>query len=350
MQTGVPAKPAANVAKLAPGFVPSFSLAGLRRSPLAATIAWAWLVRWRTGRHRAALWKTLVLPAGGAALCWLLVMTLWLPVLDYARSYAPQVRAIAERVGQPGCISELGLSRPQHRGAALPRPVQPAAAARPECSCPWLLVSPDAIGRLHDDRRTSTSWRLIGTLRRPTNASDNLLLYQRIAPAGERANGGSSRATPATVLVGQLAVMAFGVTDTIVAGRYAEEALAALSVGSAIFISVFVALMGVLQALLPVWAELHGAGRTPEVGRSVRQSLYLCGLAIVLGMAVLLFPGAAAALDRGAASHARRRRGLPARAGLRAAAGPAVPPVQHAEPEPGQAAARDLAAAGLARA
>ena len=47
-----------------------------------------------------------------------------------------------------------------------------------------------------------------------------------------------------TVLVGQLAVMAFGVTDTIVAGRYAEGALAALSVGSAIFISVYVSLMG----------------------------------------------------------------------------------------------------------
>ena len=68
-----------------------------------------------------------------------------------------------------------------------------------------------------------------------------------------------------TVLAGQLATMAFGVTDTIVAGRYAEGALAALSVGSAIFISVFVSLMGVVQALLPVWAELHGARRAIEV-------------------------------------------------------------------------------------
>lgn len=93
-----------------------------------------------------------------------------------------------------------------------------------------------------------------------------------------------------TVLVGQLAVMAFGVTDTIVAGRYAEGALAALSVGSAIFISVFVALMGALQALLPVWAELHGAQRTAEVGRSVRQSLYVCAAAVVIGMTILLFP------------------------------------------------------------
>jgi MATE family multidrug resistance protein len=93
-----------------------------------------------------------------------------------------------------------------------------------------------------------------------------------------------------TVLVGQLATMAFGVTDTIVAGRYAEASLAALSVGAAVFISVFVALNGTLQALLPVWAELRGAGRHAEVGRSWRQALYLCAIAIVLGMAVLLFP------------------------------------------------------------
>ena len=94
-----------------------------------------------------------------------------------------------------------------------------------------------------------------------------------------------------TVLAGQLAVMAFGVTDTIVAGRYSESSLAALSVGSAIFISVYVALMGVLQALLPVWAEQRGAQQPEAVGRSLRQALYLCAAAAVLGMAVLLSPG-----------------------------------------------------------
>ena len=93
-----------------------------------------------------------------------------------------------------------------------------------------------------------------------------------------------------TVLVGQLAVMAFGVTDTVVAGRYAEDALAALSVGSAVFISVFVALLGVLQALLPIWAELHGAERRLDLGRSVRQAMYLCALAMAVGVAALLLP------------------------------------------------------------
>ncbi len=94
-----------------------------------------------------------------------------------------------------------------------------------------------------------------------------------------------------TVLVGQLAVMSFGVTDTIVAGRHSAEALAALSVGAAVFISVFVALTGVLQALLPVWAELHGANRKAEVGRAVRQALYLCGITMLIGMAALFSPG-----------------------------------------------------------
>lgn len=94
-----------------------------------------------------------------------------------------------------------------------------------------------------------------------------------------------------TVLVGQLATMAFGVTDTVIAGRYAPEALAALAVGSALFITVFVALQGLVQAQLPVWAELRGAGRGPEVGRSVRQAAWLCLAAMVPGVLALSFPG-----------------------------------------------------------
>jgi MATE family multidrug resistance protein len=93
-----------------------------------------------------------------------------------------------------------------------------------------------------------------------------------------------------TVLAGQLAVMAFGVTDTVVAGRYSPEALAALSVASAVFATVFVSLMGIFQALLPLWSEQRGAQNFAHMGRSLRQSLYLCVLACALGMGVLLMP------------------------------------------------------------
>ena len=93
-----------------------------------------------------------------------------------------------------------------------------------------------------------------------------------------------------TVLVGQLAVMAFGVVDTLVAGRYSASALAALSVGSAIYISIYVSLNGLITALLPVWAELRGAGSHAALGKSVRQALYLCLGVSILGTLALLFP------------------------------------------------------------
>lgn len=94
-----------------------------------------------------------------------------------------------------------------------------------------------------------------------------------------------------TVLVGQLAIMAFGVADTVIAGRHSVEALAALSVGSAIYISVYVALIGIVQALLPIWAEMRGAGKNLALGQSVRQSLYLCAAVGLVGTVILWFPG-----------------------------------------------------------
>jgi MATE family multidrug resistance protein len=94
-----------------------------------------------------------------------------------------------------------------------------------------------------------------------------------------------------TVLVGQLATMAYGVTDTIVAGRYAEASLAALSVGSAIYMSVYVGLMSVLQALLPVFSELHGARQPAQLGHAIRQALYLWLALVLVGLSILLNPG-----------------------------------------------------------
>ena len=94
-----------------------------------------------------------------------------------------------------------------------------------------------------------------------------------------------------TVLVGQLAVMAFGITDTWVAARYADTALAALSVASATYITVHISLMGILQALLPQWAELHGANKPRALGQSVRQALYVWLLTSVIAVCLLLSPG-----------------------------------------------------------
>lgn len=179
MQTGVPAKPAANVARLAPGFEPGFSLVAFAVA-LGATLCWAWLVKWRAGRHRAAIWKSLVLPAGGAALCWLLLLTLWLPLLDYARSYKKLALDVARATGAPECVEVHGISLAQvaalrYHGQLTLRP------AGVKASCPWLVVAPASLEALSvglDMRQ----WALHATVRRPADADDNLLLYQRPVP------------------------------------------------------------------------------------------------------------------------------------------------------------------------
>ena len=93
LHTGAPARTAERITKLVPGTEAQFSWLALIVA-LIGTVLWLGLVRWRTARVSHALWKSLVLPAGGVALCWLLFMTLWLPILDQARSY----RALIERM------------------------------------------------------------------------------------------------------------------------------------------------------------------------------------------------------------------------------------------------------------
>ena len=110
MQTGFPAKPAANVARLAPGFTPEMSWPALLVA-LTASLAWLALVRWRVGRHPAAIWKSLVLPAGGATLGWILVMTLLMGPLNYSLGnvrLVQQITAITSTA--PGCVEPRGLS------------------------------------------------------------------------------------------------------------------------------------------------------------------------------------------------------------------------------------------------
>jgi multidrug resistance protein, MATE family len=94
------------------------------------------------------------------------------------------------------------------------------------------------------------------------------------------------------VLLGQLAVMAFGIVDTLVAGRYSNASLAALSVGAAIYISVYVALVGVVQSLLPMFAEFYGGNRWHDLGQHVKQATWLCLALSLAGMCLMLWPGA----------------------------------------------------------
>jgi multidrug resistance protein, MATE family len=89
------------------------------------------------------------------------------------------------------------------------------------------------------------------------------------------------------LLVGQLAVIAFGVLDTAMTARYSADDLAALAMASAIYISVYVGLTGVVSALAPIAGQLFGAKRYDEIGEEVRQAIWLAVLLSLIGALVL---------------------------------------------------------------
>lgn len=180
MQTGVPAKPAANVAKLAPGFVPEFSFL-LFVLGAVATGAWIWLVAWRVGKHRQALWKSLILPAAGSTLCWLLLMTLWLPLLDFGRSYGPISRGVAGLVDRQHCVLADGLTQAQIAALQYHGELQLVLTGSGSGDvCRSLVVSPDTQSTL-DLRVDLTQWAFKATVRRLTDSKESLLVYQRVS-------------------------------------------------------------------------------------------------------------------------------------------------------------------------
>ena len=90
------------------------------------------------------------------------------------------------------------------------------------------------------------------------------------------------------LLIGQLAVIAFGVLDTAMTARYSADDVAALAMASAIFISIYVGLTGVISALAPIAGQLFGAKRFSEIGEEVRQATWLALGLSVLGCFILL--------------------------------------------------------------
>ncbi|RZI56443.1 MAG: hypothetical protein EOP37_24295 [Rubrivivax sp.] len=175
MQIGWPAKLMANVRKLAQGYEPEFSLLTFVVAVLG-TLAWLWLVRWRTARHRHALWKSLALPAGGVALAWLLAMTLGLHTLNYARSNKPLIERIAAHLpANVDCIAAPGV--PTHALAAFEFQGHwkvDATQGLDATTCPVAITV-----QAESTPMPPSGWRVLGVVRRPTDRSGTYLVMQK---------------------------------------------------------------------------------------------------------------------------------------------------------------------------
>ena len=111
-----PAQISRNIARQTTGYEPVISW-GAFTLAVIFTVAWIALVVWRLRVRPQALWRGTVLSAGGLTVTWILLVLLWQPAVDYARSYrtvSGQLAQALEQHKRPGeCVRGLSLGSGQ---------------------------------------------------------------------------------------------------------------------------------------------------------------------------------------------------------------------------------------------
>jgi 4-amino-4-deoxy-L-arabinose transferase-like glycosyltransferase len=184
MVFGWPERLARQAVRLEPGFVGHFSLVAFVFSILA-TIIWCWLIVTspRSPMRGIMHWMS------GLTLFWLLIATLWMPWIDYGKSYRLLSASLARTLpAKVDCVANANL--PDSILASLDyfdriRTVPLKSAAGKACN--WLLVQ----GEARDPAAISAAgWRKVWEGRRPSDRreSEKFHLFRRDAKANKAAS------------------------------------------------------------------------------------------------------------------------------------------------------------------
>ena len=178
-ETGWPAQIARNAYKLAPGFKPGFAWISLAIA-IAATIAWIIVVHWRISRRPSVLWRAVVLSSGGVILCWVLLMTLWLPWVNYGKSYAGVAEQIESKLTSVKQCVQSNVGPAQRASFAYFGNVR--FADERDQTCDYLLLQDDISNQDAAImlRPYPGSWRMVWEGRRPSDRDERFRLYRRI--------------------------------------------------------------------------------------------------------------------------------------------------------------------------
>ena len=103
-------------------------------------------------------------------------MTLWLPLLDYARSYRPWVQRLAQHVPRDACIAAPQLARApiaalEYFGGW----VVDARHGAETGHCTFMLVPGNAAAS------SPPGWTYVGSERRPTDRDGSTAVFRRAA-------------------------------------------------------------------------------------------------------------------------------------------------------------------------
>jgi 4-amino-4-deoxy-L-arabinose transferase-like glycosyltransferase len=113
---GIPKQISLNIARQTTGYEPQ--IVGWAVSlAIVCTLSWGAMILWRVKANPNALWRGSLLAAGGLTITWIMLVLLWLPAVDYVRSYRPMsaeirqtLEGLSETSGELACLREQGLA------------------------------------------------------------------------------------------------------------------------------------------------------------------------------------------------------------------------------------------------
>ena len=177
--TGWPPRLAYNALKLLPGFKPELELVAFF---VAACVSAGWvaLVHWRISRQPAVLWRAVVLSSGGLILIWVLIMTLFLPELNYSKSYTSVAHQISIHLPPDSkCInSNVGPAQRATFGYYGRLPF--AEVGQKQCDLYLLQDSTRVTDKKERLPKHAAGWVKLWEGRRPTDDVERFRLYQRV--------------------------------------------------------------------------------------------------------------------------------------------------------------------------
>lgn len=179
MQTGTPPRMAASIARLIPGFAE-------RTAPLAviaallASVAWLGLVVWRVRARPPMLWRGPALAAAGLTMVWVVANLLYLPAVNYSRTYAGIAREVAVQIDKSGgspCVFAHRLL-PAHRALFALHGGMRFVRPEKESDCAVALHRDSRRSRLDDDPPPGP-WLLLWEGAWPARQDETFRLYRR---------------------------------------------------------------------------------------------------------------------------------------------------------------------------
>ena len=177
--TGWPEKLANNLLKRLPGFEPEFSAPAFIVA-LCATVGWIFLVQWRVSRQPSVLWRAVVLSSGGLIMLWVMLLTLFLPDVNYSKTYASVAREVAAKVPAGSCI-DTNVGLPQRASFAYYADLPFSRPGQKPCEV-YLLQ--DSV-KVKDDREKMlpqgvAQWKILWEGRRPSDRDERFRLYRKL--------------------------------------------------------------------------------------------------------------------------------------------------------------------------